>query len=47
MKCAAFALFFAVLSSAYEVNVIDDVQSLDPEQPKYNLTDKQPKVRLF
>jgi len=46
MKSFAFALIFAVISSAYKVNVIDDVDSWKLEHPKFNLTGPQPKVRL-
>jgi len=46
MQFLAFALIFAVVSSAYKVNVIDDVESWKLEHPKFNLTGPQPKVRL-
>jgi len=46
MKRAAFALFFAVLSSAYKVDVIDDAEKKKHEHPKFSLTDDQPKVKL-
>jgi len=44
--CVAFALYFALLSYAYDVEVIDKVENWNLEQPKFNLTDVQPEVML-